>query len=261
MNKIAKLLPLIVLLSLISAACGSPLALFATETPTPTSTATMTPTPTPTATPLPTATATITPTPTDTPTPTITPTPTVTPTATFDFPEGNINVDNAFCRYGPDKAYLPAWTMQRDEHVTILNRNRFGGWLWISPDSIEYNCWISSNLLDIDGDVNTLVVYTDFWLPKSVLYGPVKTFSAYRVGDKVTVTWDKIWMTEDDDRGYFLEVWLCQNGAFFWDAVQTNDNTYTFIDEGGCLGQSEGKLFAVEKHGYTDPVQIPWPAP
>ena len=35
--------------------------------------------------------------------------------------------------------------------------------------------------------------------------------------------------------------------------------SYTFTDEKGCEGDPKGKLYAVEKHGYTDPVTIPWP--
>jgi hypothetical protein len=75
----------------------------------------------------------------------------------------------------------------------------------------------------------------------------------------VTVSWQRVWMTEDDDRGYLLEVNLCQQGAYFWTAVQTNDNRYTFTDDGTCARQSSGRLYTVEKHGYTDSVPVPWP--
>jgi len=37
------------------------------------------------------------------------------------------------------------------------------------------------------------------------------------------------------------------------------DTTYTFTDEAGCAEASSGLLYTVEKHGYTDPVPIPWP--
>jgi hypothetical protein len=42
-------------------------------------------------------------------------------------------------------------------------------------------------------------------------------------------------------------------------AVHTDDTSYVFADEGGCAGSSSGLLYTVEKHGYTDPVTIPWP--
>ena len=34
---------------------------------------------------------------------------------------------------------------------------------------------------------------------------------------------------------------------------------FTFNDLTSCAGTSSGKLYVVEKHGYTDPVAIPWP--
>lgn len=171
-----------------------------------------------------------------------------------------MNVDNAFCRYGPDTAYLYAWGLERGDHVSILNRSQYGAWLWVRPDEAGYNCWVAASLLDVvDGEVESVVIFTDFWLPKSVLYGPIQSVGAVRDGKEVTVNWEAVFMTLDDDRGYFIEVWLCQNGAYFWDAVQTDKLTYTFIDDDSCNFQSSGKIFVVEKHGYTDPVAINWP--
>lgn len=66
-------------------------------------------------------------------------------------------------------------------------------------------------------------------------------------------------MTKDDARGYLIEAKVCRNGYLIDIAVHTNGNSYTFTDEKGCDGESKGKLYAVEKHGYTDPVFLPWP--
>jgi hypothetical protein len=69
-------------------------------------------------------------------------------------------------------------------------------------------------------------------------------------------------LTEDDDRGYFLEVWVCQNGNFIWMPLNTNhyyETSVTFTDQQGCSAQSFGELRTVEKHGYTYAVPIPWP--
>jgi hypothetical protein len=92
-----------------------------------------------------------------------------------------------------------------------------------------------------------------------VLYAAPTGVTATRSGSEVTVRWNKVWMTQDDDRGYMLEVNVCQNGFLIWMAVATNDTFYTFTDEQGCAVASSGCLFTVEKHGYTDPVPIPWP--
>jgi len=66
-------------------------------------------------------------------------------------------------------------------------------------------------------------------------------------------------MTEDDFRGYMIEATVCQNGNLIWMAVATNETYYEFTDESGCSAPSSGLLYAVEKHGYTDPIPIPWP--
>ena len=89
---------------------------------------------------------------------------------------------------------------------------------------------------------------------------------ATRDGDQVTVSWNKVKMTEDDDRGYFLDVWVCQSGNYVWmpegrlALPDQNHTSFTFTDQPGCASPSGGKLYTVEKHGYTSPVPIPWPA-
>ena len=44
-------------------------------------------------------------------------------------------------------------------------------------------------------------------------------------------------MTEDKDRGYFIEAWVCQDGLYKWWTVSFPDQyttTYTVRDEQGC---------------------------
>ncbi|MCK4975641.1 MAG: hypothetical protein KAS36_01765, partial [Anaerolineales bacterium] len=64
---------------------------------------------------------------------------------------------------------------------------------------------------------------------------------------------------EDDFRGYLIEATICQGGQLLSVAVHTDGTSYEFTDEGGCSGESGGLLYVVEKHGYVDPVTIPWP--
>jgi hypothetical protein len=164
----------------------------------------------------------------------------------------------ANCRYGPGKAYLYAWGMYTGDTGTVWGRNDSGTWLWIQPDNIVYQCWISSSVVEIKGDIFTLRV-APVRLPESVLYGPPQGVSATREGDSVIVSWQWVNMTEDDDRGYMIEANVCQNGYLVWMAVATTDTTYTFSDETTCNAKSNGLLYTVEKHGYTAPVPIPWP--
>jgi hypothetical protein len=117
---------------------------------------------------------------------------------------------------------------------------------------------VAASVTEIDGDVFSVSAYFPP-LPKSTLYGPPQKVITSRDGDQVVVSWERVWMTEDDDRGYLIEARLCQNGYLFDIAVHTNGTSYTFTDQTSCEGESKGKLYTVEKHGYSDPVQIPWP--
>lgn len=240
---------------LLTAGCSSALTLFATPTPTPTDTPTVTPTPTETPTPSSTPTPTETPTPTLTPT--VTPTPTHTPTPTFDFPDAVV-VMQANCRYGPGTAYLFSAGLYPGDHVEIRNRNATGTWLWVRPDNVPRHCWAAASVLDITGDVFSVVEYYHP-LPYSTLYGPPRYVRADRQGDQVILNWDAVWMTEDDDRGYLIEATLCQGGRLVWTAVAVDGTSTTLTDAPGCSAPSGGRLYAVEKHGYTDPIPIPWP--
>lgn len=123
-------------------------------------------------------------------------------------------------------------------------------------------CWISPYVVDIVGDPKTVVVETVRLPIVNNLYPPPSNVKAERQGDQVIVTWDPVYMTLDDDRGYFLEVWVCQGGSLLWIPSSLPDQYtthYTFTDEQGCSHSSYGEIRTVEKHGYTDAVQIPWP--
>jgi len=239
------------------AACGPIAALLATPTPTPTRTPTPTLTPTMTATATITLTPTVTETPTVTLTPTITETPTPTLTPTFDFPDVTVN-EQAHCRYGPNKAYLHAGDLYQGDHGLLWNRNPDGSWLWVRFDKLWYACWVSASVVTVDGDVFSVVTYMNA-LPKSSLYGPPEWVRAERQGDSVVVTWAKVNMTEDDDRGYFLKARVCQNGYLIDVLAATMGTSYTFQDDTGCEQESGGEVYTVEKHGYTAPKKIPWP--
>jgi hypothetical protein len=125
-------------------------------------------------------------------------------------------------------------------------------------DKLNYACWVAASVVDVEGDILNLSTYKPA-LPHSTLYEAPKNVAANRSGDQVVVTWEEVWMTEDDDRGYLIEARVCQNGYLIDTAVHTNGTSYTFLDEKKCTGESKGRLYAVEKHGYTDSVQIPWP--
>ena len=211
--------------------------------------------PAPSATQTPTATQTLTP--TITFTPTISPTATITPSPTFDFPDVTVLMQ-ANCRYGPGTAYLYSHGLYEGDHGEVNGRNYSGTWLWIQPENLDRHCWVSASVVELQGDIRTVAVVQSR-LPRATLYGPPGNVKASRDGDRVLVTWDPVWMTDDDYRGYLIEATVCQNGNLVFYAVHSDKPRYEFTDQPSCSRESGGKLYAVEKHGYTDPVQIPWP--
>jgi len=235
--------------------CESVTALFSAPTPTSASTPTATPsrTPTPTAS----ATATETATPTITMTPTITDTPTITPTPTFDFPDVTVS-EQAHCRYGPNRNYLHAGDLYSGDHGLLWNRNSNATWLWVRFDKLTYACWVAASVVDVQGDVFSVVRITTR-LPQSTLYEPPDVVWAERQGDEVVISWEPIWMTTDDYRGYLVEATVCQGGQLAFYPIAVDGTSVTVTDETSCEGASKAKLYAVEKHGYTDPVAVPWP--
>jgi len=164
----------------------------------------------------------------------------------------------ANCRYGPGVAYLYAHGLYPEDRGQVHGRNYSGTWLWIQPENLDWHCWVAASVVEVDSDVMQVnVVQTR--LPKSTLYGPPDQIQATRNGDIVTIAWSPVWMTEDDYRGYLIEATVCQAGRLVPIAVHIDGTKVEITDEKGCNGSSKGILYTVEKHGYTDPVEIPWP--
>lgn len=225
---------------------------------------TKTSTPTLTFTPTNTLTATETLTPTITRTATITPTFTVTATPTFDFPGVTVN-KQAHCRYGPSVAYLHAADLYAGDKGTVRGRYTYSNWLYVKFDKLNYFCWVAPSVVDVVGDISA-INYKELNLQSigSNMYGPPRGVTATRVGDEVLISWEQVEMTRDDDRGYLLELFVCQNGAYLWWTDSFPDQyttTHEVRDEAGCAQPSSGKLYTVEKHGFSEPATIPWPAP
>jgi hypothetical protein len=164
----------------------------------------------------------------------------------------------ANCRYGPATAYLYAHGLYEGDHGEVHGRSYSGTWLWIKPDNLDWHCWVAASVVEVQGDIHTVVVHRSS-LPYSSLYGPPGKVRASRDGERVVVSWEAVWMTDDDYRGYLIEATICQNGDLVPVAVHTDRTSYDFSDELYCSGESGGRLYSVEKHGYSDPVAIPWP--
>lgn len=260
-------LRIILLLVLLTACAPSPeqqATLTATSITATAASWTKTPTPTLTFTPTETFTPTLTFTPTETLTPTITPTPTLSATPTFAFPTVTVN-KQAHCRYGPSVAYLHAADLYPGDKGEVRSRYIYSKWLYIKFEKLGYFCWVAPTVVDVVGDVST-VAYKELNLQSigSNQYGPPRNVVAVRNGNEVIITWDRMEMTKDKDRGYLLELFVCQNGNYLWWTDSYPDQfttTYEVQDEAGCAQASSGKLYTVEKHGFSEPAIINWPAP
>ena len=211
---------------------------------------------------------TATPLPSQPPTHTFTPAPTETPTAeptpTPGAPTVIVN-KQAHCRYGPSAAYLHAADLYPGDKGTVRSRALYSNWLYVQFDKITYSCWVAPSVVDVAGDVSKLEKFEpDLQRIGSNMYGPPPNVQASRSGDEVTITWDQVRMTADDDRGYLIEAFVCQDGAYLWwtESFPEQDFTsYTVKDEAGCAATSWGRVYTVEKHGFSLPAEIPWPAP
>ena len=132
-------------------------------------------------------------------------------------------------------------------------------------DRVNKYCWISPYVVDVTGDPKRVGVSTIRLPITNALYAAPTGVKASREGDQVTISWNAVWMTVDDDSGYFLDVFVCQKGNLVWMPIgrlslpDQYHTSYTFTDQQGCSRASTGLLYTVEKHGYTDPVTVPWP--
>jgi hypothetical protein len=200
---------------------------------------------------------------TDTPTPDYSPTPSLTPsiTPTYVVPRGKVTT-HAQCRYGPGAAYLYKYGLLEGTPMDIIGRNELGTWALIQAIGGDNPCWINASLLEVvRGDLfSAPVTYTR--LPKSDLYKPPSAASAVRVGNDVTIQWTSVYMTQDDDRGYLIEAWLCQNGQTVFTPIGVKSNVLAIkvTDEPGCFEPSGARVYTAEKHGYTQWIKVPWPA-
>jgi hypothetical protein len=142
---------------------------------------------------------------------------------------------------------------QRIESRSSVETRMGVGFTWIHGTTRT-----TAGFLELDGDVSnipqirTLLPYTEF-------YWPPTNVQASRDGDQVMVTWYLVPMSEDDDRGYLIEAWLCQDGQLRFTPLHFWTPPAFLTDEPGCMEPSSARIYTAEKHGYTEWVLIPWP--
>ncbi len=174
---------------------------------------------------------------------------------------------HAACNYGPGSAYLYKYGLLETSHMEVIGRNLEGTWLFVQGIHGWNPCWVRADQVHFDtGGLDAVPVASSI-LPYSTLYFPPQNLSSTRVGNKVTLFWSPVWMTEDDYRGYLIEAWVCQGRQmvflpiiYFNMADQSRDLlAIEVIDEPGCLVSSSARIHTAEKHGYSGSKLFLWP--
>jgi hypothetical protein len=226
---------------------------------------------------------------TDTPLPpaTSTPSPTATPTLMPSLPPANLPLPSltptaepphvtiladSQCMLGPGTDYLMYYPLFALNWMRVIGRNPDGTWLILKAlnDPLWKACWIQTDKVRFDeGSLRDVPIVSLVNSYAEVLYQPPTLVRAVRSGNVMTISWQPVYMTEDDARGYLVEAWVCQGGkqvfvpTGLWVSFNQNNNTpemsLQVTDEPGCDVPSNARLYAVEKHGYTPYREIPWP--
>jgi hypothetical protein len=214
--------------------------------------------------PVPTPSATHTPTrlPTSLPTATLTstPSPTITPIPTYTILRGEVLL-RSNCRYGPGAPYLYKYGLVIGSNLEVIGRNDLGTWILVRAIGGNNPCWVKASLMEVKGDVMS-VEPTYIPLPQSPYYAPPEWVYAKRNGDEVTIFWSAVAYRAGDETAsppYLVEAWTCTNGQLVFTPNGSYETAIEIIDEPGCSEPSHGRLYFVEKHGYSNWIKIPWP--
>jgi hypothetical protein len=195
-------------------------------------------------------------------TPTATTTTTSTPTPVYTILRGKVLV-RSNCRYGPGAPYLYKYGLIPGSNLEVIGRTDEGTWILVRAIGGNNPCWVKSSLMEIKGDVMT-VAPTYIPLPLSPYYGPPEWVQTKRNGNEVTIYWQPVSYRAGDETAeapYLIEAWICTGGKLVFTPLGVYDVQTKIIDEPGCSEPSHGRLYFVEKHGYSRWINIPWPEP
>jgi hypothetical protein len=197
-------------------------------------------------------------------TPTITGTSTIT--STPEPPRAAI-LEHVDCFYGPADFYLYKTSWLAGDQVELIGRSQDATWINVQEIHGWNACWIPADQAKLDtGSIADLpFVYTALPLTRYEYRSPTTT--AQRNGNEVMVTWEPIWMSIDELRGYLIEAWVCQAGQLVFLPVGINptyeENASSFTvkitDEAGCMEPSSARIATATKRGYTPFEKIFWP--
>jgi hypothetical protein len=225
-------------------------------------TATASATISPSLTPSPTLTPTQTYTQTSSPTASLTPTITIQPT--YAVLRGIVNSELVMCFYGPSRAYLFKYALIGTSRLEIIGYLPDTGYIQVRAIGGTNPCWMNLEWMDVQGDINSVqpIDPLEINLPWSPYYAGPTWVTATRSGNEVTITWSPLVLRAGDDPGqelYMAETWVCRAGKLTFVPIGAYQPMVTVLDEPGCSQTSFGRVYSVEKHGYTKYLPIPWP--
>jgi hypothetical protein len=184
-----------------------------------------------------------------------TPTITLTPTATPGVLRGKVLPEKLSCRFGPGVMYLYKYGIFQETVMEIIGRMELSSWILVQARGGDNPCWVNGDYMEIRGEI-AYVPATDphVVLAWSPYYEALTGVSAVRNGDEVTVYWNPLYLRAGDSSEqvpYVVEAWVCQGGEIVFDPVGAYSSAAVVVDEAGCVGESYVRVFAAEKHGYT----------
>ncbi len=193
--------------------------------------------------------------------------PTLVPTTGVQSLSATVSARLLSCRYGPGPEYLYLYALRGGANIKLIGRTDGDNWNWAWVDG-RNRCWVNTKYLVVKGDWRQLpIVYPGVArLPVSPYYPPSAITKVTRSGNVVTVRWLEIPLRAGDEEDasmlhYIVEAWHCRGGILLFEPYATNDSILSIVDEPGCAQPSHARVFVQEKHGFSGPTNIPWPAP
>ncbi len=192
---------------------------------------------------------------------------TSTPVSNLD---GEVQADKLACRYGPGDLYLYQYGLIKGNKMQVLGRDIHSEWVYVQVQGYDSPCWVNAKYINMNGDIASLesVYPGKVNIPLSYYWPAPKNVYAARTADgkQVGIYWDEYIlpdgeMESPDSPRYLAELWLCKDGELTFNSIFAWQNNLLVDDEAGCSEPSSGVMYLVEKHGYSGPVTIPWPAP
>lgn len=173
-------------------------------------------------------------------------------------------MEHVSCFYGPSKAYLYKYGLLGGSNLEIIGIMQDTQYIQVRAIGGDNPCWMNLEWMTVKGDINNVqpIDPLEIVLPMSPYYPALSSVSATRNGNEVTITWSPLYLRAGDDseqEPYLVEAWVCQAGKLTFIPIGLYETSTNIIDETGCEQPSHGRVYGVEKHGYTKYIEVPWP--